>query len=161
MKKLIILLVALYFFNIALHPTEWHFIDSVNLIFHEAGHPLLMFFGRFMHAAGGTIFQIGIPALITFYFWKREEFYSASLILFWVGQNFINASVYAGDAIVHVLPLLGDDGSGSGHDWTNMLSMLGILKYTPIVSGVLFYVGLLILLTALYFSITNSSKEVL
>lgn len=120
----------------------------------------MMFFGTFLHAAGGTIFQIGIPAFIAFYFWKRQEFFSASLVLFWVGQNFINASVYAGDAIVQVLPLLGDDGSGSGHDWTKMLSMLGILKYTPIVSGILFYVGLLIMLAALYFSIINSKKEV-
>lgn len=161
LKISITAIVALYFFNTALHPTDWHFIDSVNLIFHEAGHPLMMFFGRFLHVAGGTIFQIGIPVLISFYFWRREEFFSASLTLFWVGQNFISASVYAGDAIIQVLPLLGDDGSGAGHDWTNMLSMLGILKYTPIVASILFYTGFLIMLIALYFSIINSKKELI
>ncbi len=150
----VVVIVALYFFNIVLHPTDWHFIDNINLIFHEAGHPIMMFFGEFLHAAGGTIFQIGIPAFIAFYFWKREEFFSASLILFWVGQNFINASVYAGDAIVQNLPLLGGD--SVNHDWTATLSMLGILKYTPLVADILFYIGLLIILAATYFSVKVS-----
>ena len=149
-------IIALYFFNIALHPTDWHFIDSVNLIFHEAGHPLMMVFGRFLHTAGGTIFQIGIPALIAFYFWKREELFSASLVLFWLGQSFINVSVYAGDAIVQNLPLLGGD--NVNHDWTAMLSMLGILKHTPLVADILFYIGFLITLAAVYFSFINSKK---
>lgn len=151
LKISIVAVVALYFFNIVLHPTDWHFIDNVNLIFHEAGHPLMMFFGRFLNIAGGTIFQIGIPAVISFYFWKREEFFSASLTLFWVGQNFISASVYAGDAIVQNLPLLGGD--SVQHDWTAMLSMLGILKYTPLVADIFFYVGVLIILAATYFSV--------
>lgn len=156
MKKFINLFIALYFFNTALHPNDWHFIDSVNLIFHEAGHPIFMFFGEFFHAAGGTIFQISIPVFITFYFWKKEEFYSASLTLFWLGQNFINISVYARDAIVQELPLLGGD--AVQHDWTAMLSMLGILKYTPIIANIFFYLGILIMLTALYYSIINSRK---
>jgi hypothetical protein len=159
MKKLIVLLVTLYFFNILLHPTDWHFIDSVNLIFHEAGHPLMMFFGEFFHAAGGTIFQIGIPLCITLYFWKREEFFSASLVLFWVGQNFINVSVYARDAITQSLPLLGGD--AVQHDWTGMLTMLGILKYTPAIADILFYCGASTMLIALYFSLHFSKKEVL
>lgn len=158
LKFCIVAIVAYYFLNIALDPTDWHFIDNINLIFHEAGHPIMMFFGRFLNIAGGTIFQIGIPAVLSFYFLRREDFFSASLVLFWVGQNFISASVYAGDAIVQQLPLLGGD--NVGHDWTNMLSMLGILKHTPIVAGILFYIGLAIMLAALYFSIVNSKKVV-
>lgn len=155
-KLLITIVTALYFFNILLHPTEWHFIDSIDLIFHEAGHPLMMFFGEFLYVAGGTIFQISIPAVVVFYFWRREEMFSASLVLFWVGQNFINASVYAGDAIVQNLPLLGGD--NVNHDWTTMLSMLGILKYTPLVADLFFYIGFLITLAAVYFSFINSKK---
>lgn len=158
LKFCIVAIVAYYFLNTALDPTDWHFIDNINLIFHEAGHPIMMFFGRFLNIAGGTIFQIGIPAVLSFYFLRREDFFSASLVLFWVGQNFISASVYAGDAIVQQLPLLGGD--NVGHDWTNMLSMLGILKHTPIVAGILFYIGLAITLAALYFSIVNSKKVV-
>lgn len=158
-KIIISSLFFLYFIHIAWRPQGWHFIDAVNLVFHEAGHTCMIFFGDFIHTAGGTLFQIGIPLLITLYFWKRGELFSASLTLFWVGQNFINASVYAGDAIVQVLPLLGDDGSGSGHDWTNMLSMLGILKYSSLISTILFYCGLIIVLLAFYLSIINSRKD--
>lgn len=159
LKFCVVAIVAYYFFNIAPDPTEWHFIDHVNLIFHEAGHPIMMFFGRFLHIAGGTIFQIGIPAALTLYFWKQGQLFSASLLLFWVGQNFINVSIYAGDAIIQQLPLLGGD--AAGHDWTNMLTMLGLLKHTPIIAGILFYIGLGCMLVALYFSIINSKKEVL
>ena len=57
--------------------------------------------------------------------------------LLWLGHNFINSSVYAADARARVLPLLGGD--RAGHDWANMLGMLGLLDYDQIVGG-FFYV---------------------
>lgn len=155
-KIIFALLVSTYFFYYASTSTEWHFIDSINLIFHEAGHTLTFFFGQFISIAGGSLFQILIPILCCLYFYKEEEYYSASLLLFWVGQNLINVSVYAGDAIIMQLPLLGGD--GVIHDWNYLLSSLGILKYTPYVADIFYFSGIVVLVLALYFSIITSKK---
>lgn len=157
-KLCLAVLMTIYFLSIIFDPATYHFMDYINLIFHEAGHTLMMFFGKFIHVAGGTIFQIIIPAFIVFYFYKRTDYFSASIVLFWLGQSFINISVYSGDAIVQILPLLGGD--GENHDWTYLLSSLGILKYTPQVSGFFFFIGIVIILLASYFSIINSKKEI-
>ncbi len=65
----------------------------------------------------------------------------------WVGQNLINVSVYAGDAIVMQLPLLG--GEGSFHDWHYLLSTLGILSWTPEVAAMLDTLGVLTILAGI------------
>ena len=150
------IIVSLYFFYYASTSTEWHFIDSINLIFHEAGHTLTFFFGQFISIAGGSLFQILIPIVCCLYFYKEEQYYSGSLLLFWVGQNFINVSVYAGDAIQMQSPLLGGD--GVIHDWNYLLSSMNILKFTPYVADIFYFCGVVVLVLALYFSILTSKK---
>jgi hypothetical protein len=136
---------------------QWHFLDNVNLIIHEAGHVIFMFFGTFMHILGGSLWQILFPIIFVCYFYRKKDYFSASLLLFWVGQNIINVSVYASDAIVMQLPLLGSDGTDtSGHDWHNILDMLGALKYTYIVGETLFIIGVCTILCAVYFSIKTA-----
>ena len=48
----------------------------------------------------------------------------------WSAENLHNVSVYIADAQVMVLPLFGDDGSGAGHDWHNILLALNALGAT-------------------------------
>ncbi|MDQ5961185.1 MAG: hypothetical protein QG581_106, partial [Patescibacteria group bacterium] len=36
---------------------QWHFIDFVTLIMHEAGHPLFLVFGETISILGGTLMQ--------------------------------------------------------------------------------------------------------
>ena len=57
----------------------------------------------------------------------------------WVGINLINVSVYAGDAIVMQLPLLGGD--GVMHDWNYILTTLDTLSSTPTVATTLYGLG--------------------
>jgi hypothetical protein len=133
---------TLYFGYYALTSTEWHFIDNANLIIHEAGHVVFMFFGDFLHILGGSLLQVVFPLVFAGYFFFRKDLFSASLVLFWVGQNLINVSVYAGDAIVMQLPLLGGD--TVMHDWNTLLSMMGLLKYTPQVSEALYVAGIMV-----------------
>ena len=38
-------------------------LDGANLIFHEAGHILFLFFGESLQALGGSLIQVAIPAL--------------------------------------------------------------------------------------------------
>ena len=157
LRHAVTVIIACYFIFYALTATEWHFIDNINLIFHEAGHTLTFFFGQFISIASGSVFQILIPALCCLYFYQQGQRYSASLLLFWVGQNVINVSVYAKDAIVMQLPLLGGD--NVMHDWNYVLSAMGLLRLTPYIADIIFISGIGILFCAFYFSIINSNEE--
>ncbi|PJE51001.1 MAG: hypothetical protein COV29_01840 [Candidatus Yanofskybacteria bacterium CG10_big_fil_rev_8_21_14_0_10_36_16] len=87
-----LMIVAFYFIYAGLD--GWHFFDGVDLIIHEAGHFVFLPFGEFIYIAGGTLLQLLMPALFVFYFFKKDQFYSASLVTMWLGQSFINVSVY-------------------------------------------------------------------
>jgi hypothetical protein len=152
LKVATFVLLGWYFVSISVNPLdEWHFIDSVNLIFHEAGHAIFFFLGDFVQIAGGSLMQVLIPASVTYYFYKRKEYFSACVVLFWVGQSLVNISVYAGDAVAMQLPLLG--GEGVIHDWNYLLSTLNMLSATPIVSEVFFLSGFALYIIAVYFGI--------
>lgn len=157
-KKFTIATIAsAYFIYYCFTYTDWHFIDNINLIFHEAGHVIFMLFGQFIYILGGSLFQIIFPLLFVFYFYRKEEYFSASLLLFWVGQNIINVSVYASDAIVMQLPLLGGD--SSQHDWNNLLQMSGVLQYTNEIGSGIFITGIIVIVIAIYFSFKNSISQ--
>ncbi|MFN2493443.1 MAG: hypothetical protein ABR501_11240 [Pyrinomonadaceae bacterium] len=66
--RLIVAVVAsLYFFWGAYDPYQWHLIDGVNLLIHEAGHLFFRPLGEFMMIAGGSLFQVIMPALFVGY----------------------------------------------------------------------------------------------
>ena len=150
------LLLAWYFIDIAKNPSEWHFLNNADLIFHEAGHTLAFFMPRFLTILAGSAFQVIIPLFFVVYFFIKEQFYSASLLLFWVGESLINVSVYAKDAIVMELPLLGG-GDTSGHDWHNMLSMTGLLKYTNTIGTMIWFAGAIFIAFAILSSLYTAT----
>ena len=88
-------LVCLFYLTIqTLSYNESYFLSSLNLIFHEAGHPIFGFFGETAHFLGGTIGQLAIPAIFAIYFFKQKNVYDALFLLLWFGQNLIGISVY-------------------------------------------------------------------
>ena len=120
-KLVVAAIASLYFLWCAYDPSQWHLIDGVNLVIHEAGHLFFTPLGEFMMIAGGSLFQVIVPAVFVGYFWYHSKYYSAALVLFWVGQSILNVSVYAGDSLALQLPLLG--GEDSIHDWNYLLSL--------------------------------------
>lgn len=164
-KVAVVIIFALYFFSYAIHSETIYntpnFIDSiinsVNLAIHEAGHACFFFFGNFIYVLGGSLLQVLIPIIFAGYFFIKSENFSGSLLLFWVGQNLINVSVYAGDAVVMQLPLLGGD--NSGHDWHYLLSVTGLLDYTKVISGVIYIVGFLLIALATALSFFFARKD--
>src|SRR5437868_2814945 len=90
-------------------------IDGANLLIHEAGHLFFRPLGEFMMIAGGSLFQIIMPAVFVGYFLRHKNYYSAAMVLFWVGESILNVSIYAGDSLALQLPLIG--GEDSIHDW--------------------------------------------
>lgn len=124
------------------------FIDYVNLLIHEGGHGVFILFGKFIYTLGGTIMQLLIPMLFVIYYAKERKKVLLQIFLLWLGESFINVSVYAADASAKRLPLFG--GKNVYHDWSFLLNELGILKYDYLVGSLFFYCGVIVFLIALF-----------
>ncbi|MFH0736156.1 MAG: hypothetical protein V1773_17110 [bacterium] len=145
----------LYF---ALNRGKFFFIDWFNLLIHEGGHGVFMFFGRYIYTMGGTLMQIILPTLFIVYCIRFNKKFSAQLAIIWLGENLINISVYAADARAHKLPLLG--GKNVYHDWTYLLNTIGIIQY-DIAVGYFFYcsaIGCFIIAFLLPLFLSNRSN---
>jgi len=115
-----------------LHRGEYTLIDTYHLIVHEAGHFILGFMGYFIMMMGGTIMQLLVPAMLMLYSFLNRMRVIFQFSFFLLGHSFLNVSVYAADAQAMKLRLFGPP--GAKHDWNTVLSLLGILEYTPVVA---------------------------
>jgi hypothetical protein len=147
---------AIYIFSSALHSSTWHFIDGVDLIIHEAGHPIFSVFGQTIGILGGTLMQIIVPLAFVIYFWLQTKYFETSIVMLWLGQSAINSSVYIADAFNKQLPLLGGD--ASIHDWNYLLGHFGVLDHATGISQSVYTLGFVILIAAVVLVIW---KEVL
>jgi hypothetical protein len=163
-KLILALLLSVYFGWIALTPIQGSFLDNVDLPIHEFGHLLFRPFGEFMMVAGGSLFQVIFPAVFVAYFLWQKSFYSAAIVLFWVGQSILNVWVYVADAIVMKLVLTsGFTGSeGSFHDWNYLLTATGLLSSTNMVAGIIRLLGTLVIISAgvlsIYYSLHSTDQ---
>ena len=142
--SVIILPIALYWI---LNRGEYGLIDNADLVIHEAGHLFFKFFGRYIYTLGGTLMQIILPSIILFYFFRNKYRTGMQFSLLWLGQNFINISVYAADAQARRLPLLG--GNKVYHDWYYLLSEIGILQFDAEVGYFFFGIAIIIFVITL------------
>lgn len=120
-------------------------LDSVNLVFHEAGHPLFGILpGGAVGILGGTLMQLAVPALVAGSFgWKRQAS-GFAFALFWLSQNLHNVAAYMADARAQALPLAG----GGEHDWTELFSRWGCLARDTDIARVVAALGWLGMLGA-------------
>jgi hypothetical protein len=167
LKVVLVILIGWYFLNDpSLHGQLYRgVLGNFDLLIHEAGHWIFIFFGEFMTILGGSLTQILVPLVFVIYFFLRREYYSTSILLTWVGYNIIDVSIYMADAVVMRLPLLGAvDGDTSSHDWNNLLYMTHTLQYTHLFSSIAFGIGILTLIAglilALWFSVERGEKVV-
>jgi hypothetical protein len=96
--------------------------------------------------SGGTIFQLMIPAVCLVHLLKRGANLGWQLCLFWLGENLLNISIYAGDAIKQALPLVG----GGEHDWTYLLTEMGLIAHPAGVAKFIFLSGSAVIFGSLY-----------
>lgn len=119
---------------------DYHFLDGVNLLFHEAGHLILAVFGQTAHFLGGTLGQLFFPAACAIHFLQSQRLYEAWLTGIWLAESLMNIARYLGDAQAQALPLVG----GHIHDWTWLLQRWGLLEHCEgIASGLHFVASLL------------------
>jgi len=141
--SLIILPIAL---NWILTRGEFGLLDNIDLVIHEAGHVFFSLFGKFIYTLGGTLMQIILPSIIASFFLRNNYRTGVQFGLLWLGQNFINISVYAADARAQKLPLLG--GKKVYHDWHYLLGEIGILEYDHIVGYIFLSIAIIIFAVA-------------
>jgi hypothetical protein len=100
-----------------------------NLVFHEAGHVLFSFFGRFMTVLGGSLFQFLVPLILAVAFLRQKTPFGAIVCTWWAGENLVDVAPYIADARALQLVLLGGKTGAEveGHDWEYLLTQLGWL----------------------------------
>jgi hypothetical protein len=166
-KLIFAVVLTIYFLLIAYDPMQGSFLDLVDLPIHETGHLIFRILGEFLGIAGGSLFQIILPAVFVGYFIWRLQYYSAAIVLFWVGQSILNVWVYASDAVVMQLVLTsGFTGSeGSFHDWNYLLTRTGLIGSTKLVTGIIRAIGTIVIIVAgissIYYSLypTTAAEE--
>lgn len=112
-------------------------LDGVNLLFHEAGHPLFSPFGETLHILGGTLMQLLVPLAVAGSAWWKRKPAGTAFGLFWTAQNLHNIARYVADARAEALPLVG----GGEHDWATLLGAWGLLERDTALGGILHAFG--------------------
>lgn len=128
----------------ALLLTGWHLaqgwvplLDSANLAFHEAGHPVFGLIYAPLAVYGGTLMQLLLPAACVFQLRREGRIYGMSFCVIWFAENLLNIARYMADARAHQLPLVGGLDPEYAHDWTNILRSWGLLQWDTMLADVL------------------------
>jgi hypothetical protein len=137
------------------HAGRGTLLDGIDLAIHETGHLVFNPFGEFIGFAGGTLFQLIMPAIFVGYFWRRDDRHAASVALWWVAQNCGNIATYAADARAQELPLVG----GGEHDWFYLLSATRHLDDDLAIARVIRAVGVLILVGATVWGLVAAGRR--
>ena len=139
-----------YFMDIPSWEMSATFMHAAILPFHEFGHILFSPFGEWLHNAGGSLAQVLMPlAFLGLFTFKNRDNFTAALMLWWSGTQWLDCAPYAWDAKapVHVL-LSGRTGDTGGHDYIDMLGIMGLLDRAHQVAWVMHKTGLLLMLAA-------------
>ena len=100
-------------------------LDHANLLFHEAGHPIVNLFSTRLETYGGTLGQLVFPVALAVSFWRKKQVLSFAVSAIWFFENWLNIARYMGDARALKLPLVG----GGDHDWNTIFTRWNVLQY--------------------------------
>jgi hypothetical protein len=126
-------LLIIYFFYVFirhLFNSEYSSLfGGINLGLHELGHLVFLPFGEFISVFGGSFFQIFIPLISFWLFYKQEDYFALSISSCWLSTSLFSLSLYISDARSQNLPLISPFGSEEIiHDWNYLLGKMGLLQ---------------------------------
>lgn len=145
--KILFLLLVIFLSYKIFYRENFFLLQNANLTFHEAGHSLFFFFGHFLYVLGGSFGQIFFPLLFGYYFLTRQDYFSVSVMFWWLGENLNEIGIYMADARVQQLPLLGGD--KSGHDWTFLFTKTSLMAYDITIGNFFWWLGITIMILAI------------
>ena len=99
-------------------------LDHANLLFHEAGHPIVGLLSTRLEPYGGTIGQLVFPIVLAVSFYRKRQTLGLAAGCIWFFENWLNIASYVADSRALKLPLVG----GGDHDWNTILSRWGLLQ---------------------------------
>ncbi|HEX9049966.1 MAG TPA: hypothetical protein VF841_05475, partial [Anaeromyxobacter sp.] len=109
-------------------------VSGADLVFHEAGHPILGLLGSpLLMYLGGSLAQLAIPSVAALAFALRRRTAALAALLVWLAFNLVEVGTYAADATDRALPLLAPD--VDAHDWWNILGTLGVREHCRAIGG--------------------------
>lgn len=111
-------------------------LDSANLAFHEAGHPLFGLISPRLTVYGGTLMQLLMPGACVWEMYRKERYTEGDFCVIWFAENLLNISHYMADARAHNLPLVGGLDPEHFHDWTQILRSWGLLSWDIVLANV-------------------------
>ena len=160
-KILISTLTALYIFGFISHPElkslDGGIIDTINLIFHEAGHWIFYIGGQTISILMGSGTEVLIPGICAIHLYLTNQKYSSFFILYWLTTALIDVAVYINDAAYMNLPLLGGD--SVIHDWNYLLTKFNLLSFTHSISNLCFFFAYIAFTTAFIGTIYTAYKN--
>lgn len=119
-------------------------VDHANLLFHEAGHPIVGLFSQRLETYGGTMGQLTFPVVLAVSFWRKGEAVSFAASMIWFFENWLNIARYMADARAQVLPLVG----GGDHDWARIFGRWHVLQHDTQIAAVVRTIGWLGMIAA-------------
>jgi hypothetical protein len=120
------------------------FLDTFNLLIHEAGHMIFMPFGRTLYYLGGSLLQCLMPAAFAVSFWRTRQPAAFAFSGLWLGENFLNVARYISDARDMAISLLGN----GDHDWNTLLEGTFLLRHCRLLGGTLALLGWVVMIAS-------------
>jgi hypothetical protein len=140
--------------------------DAVNMVTHEAGHPLFGYLGNeTIMVLGGTIMQLLVPFLLALSFAWRGQTAGAIFCAFFFFENFIGIALYMGDARDRSLPLVSlgvASDEVTGHDWAYIFGKMGLMAHDRDIAAVvrmLGWMGMLAVVGLLVWMLTRKPAQ--
>ena len=126
---------------------DYSFLHLPNLVFHEAGHWIFSPFGRFITVLGGSLNQCLIPLIFAIAFARQKQWFATAVMVWWVGENFVDLAPYIADARALQMMLLGGKTGAEveGHDWEYLLNALGIAHLDIVIGTWVHRTGLFVM----------------
>ena len=139
-------------------------INGANMIVHEAGHGIcyLLPCPQLFTSLNGTLFQLALPIIFIYYYYKRENRVLAGLGAIWLAQNLVYVSWYMSySQTPNLYPFF--LGGSAIHDFWYIFSQLGVLEYDWLISGFVRVIAVILLLGSymylLYISFIKENRR--
>lgn len=135
-------------------------LDSANLAFHEAGHPLFGMLHGPLGVYGGTLMQLLMPAVAAFEMRRQEKFTGMYVCVIWFAENLLNVARYMADARAKQLPLVGGIDPNLAHDWSYIFNDWGVINHDTAIADVVRLLALALMGWAIFAAWRRAREQV-